>query len=88
MLRAAGVVKDWVLIYLSWAIFKSPVTQLNLIGYGISFAGVLVYNNIKLKMLAEENAKKSDIKVEVEMEPLPVSAAVANTPVAEKTAPV
>jgi hypothetical protein len=37
----AGVVKDWLLIGLSALLYSSPVTKLNLIGYGIAFVAVL-----------------------------------------------
>ena len=43
-MNVAGVVKDWLLIGLSAALFGSPVTALNLAGYGVAFCGVVWYN--------------------------------------------
>jgi len=57
-MNIAGVVKDWLLIYLSWAIFAGPITALNLVGYSIAFSAVCYYNYSKLKGMNEENAKK------------------------------
>lgn len=39
-MNIAGVVKDWMLIGLSVALFKSAVTSLNLFGYFIAFLAV------------------------------------------------
>jgi len=46
-MNVAGVIKDWLLIGLSTALFKSPVTTLNLFGYLIAFTGVCWYNYAK-----------------------------------------
>lgn len=32
-MNIAGVIKDWMLIFFSYYLFKAPVTALNLIGY-------------------------------------------------------
>ena len=40
-LQLAGVVKDWLLIVMSAAVFRHALTPLNLGGYGIAFAGAL-----------------------------------------------
>jgi hypothetical protein len=32
-MNIAGVIKDWALIFFSWALFHAPVTTLNLVGY-------------------------------------------------------
>ncbi len=69
-MNIAGVVKDWLLIYLSWVIFAGPITALNLIGYSIAFCAVCYYNYSKLRGMNEENAKKSG-------EPRDAEAAVA-----------
>lgn len=47
-MNIGGVVKDWILIALSWAVYKSPVSPLNLFGYAIAFAAVCWYNLQKL----------------------------------------
>ena len=38
-LQLAGVVKDWLLIVMSAAVFRHALTPLNLGGYGVAFAG-------------------------------------------------
>jgi hypothetical protein len=57
-MNIAGVVKDWMLIYLSWLIFAGPITPLNLIGYSIAFVAVCWYNYVKLRAMNVETAKK------------------------------
>lgn len=58
-MNVAGVVKDWLLIAFSWSVIRDRVTQINLIGYMLAFAGVCWYNNSKLQeMKAQEAAKK------------------------------
>ena len=57
-MNIAGVVKDWLLIYLSWMIFAGPITALNLIGYSIAFSAVCWYNYVKLKSMSADTAKK------------------------------
>lgn len=46
-LNVAGVVKDWLLIGLSYALYHSPVTAIQLWGYGLAFLGVGWYNQQK-----------------------------------------
>ena len=41
-LQLAGVVKDWLLIVMSAAVFRHALTPLNLGGYGLAFAGAQV----------------------------------------------
>ncbi|EFN57597.1 hypothetical protein CHLNCDRAFT_51167 [Chlorella variabilis] len=48
-MNVAGVVKDWILILLSYLIYKAPVTAMNLEGYGLAFAAVCFYNFRKLQ---------------------------------------
>jgi hypothetical protein len=62
-MNIAGVVKDWMLIYLSWVIFAGPITPLNLIGYGIAFSAVCWYNYVKLRAMSADNAKKEGEKL-------------------------
>ncbi|PRW59075.1 sugar phosphate phosphate translocator [Chlorella sorokiniana] len=50
-MNIAGVAKDWLLIALSWLLYKAPVTALNLEGYGLAFLAVLYYNYSKLKSM-------------------------------------
>eukprot|EP00887_Chlorella_sp_A99_P000804 scaffold5.g804.t1 len=61
-MNIAGVAKDWLLILLSYLMYKAPVTAINLIGYGIAFAAVCYYNYVKLqsmKAAAKPEAKAS-----------------------------
>jgi hypothetical protein len=48
-MNIAGVVKDWMLIGLSIAVFHSAISRLNLLGYLVAFAGVCWYNWRKLQ---------------------------------------
>ncbi|KAG1680763.1 hypothetical protein FOA52_008096 [Chlamydomonas sp. UWO 241] len=50
-MNIAGVIKDWMLIFFSWSIFKAPVTVLNLTGYIFCCSGVVIYNHLKLQAL-------------------------------------
>eukprot|EP00201_Polytomella_parva_P014222 CAMPEP_0175062402 /NCGR_PEP_ID=MMETSP0052_2-20121109/14148_1 /TAXON_ID=51329 ORGANISM="Polytomella parva, Strain SAG 63-3" /NCGR_SAMPLE_ID=MMETSP0052_2 /ASSEMBLY_ACC=CAM_ASM_000194 /LENGTH=103 /DNA_ID=CAMNT_0016328419 /DNA_START=844 /DNA_END=1155 /DNA_ORIENTATION=+ len=54
-MNIAGVVKDWMLIGLSFLIFKSSITSLQVGGYLIAFSGVCWYNYNKLQQ-ARQNA--------------------------------
>lgn len=49
-IRVTGVVRDWIVVLLSAVIFAdTKLTPINLVGYGIAIAGVVAYNNHKLK---------------------------------------
>jgi hypothetical protein len=48
-MNVCGVIKDWILIGLSVAVFHSSVTHVNLIGYSIAFLGVAWYNYQKVQ---------------------------------------
>lgn len=41
-MNIAGVIKDWMLIFFSFYLFKAPVTALNLAGYAFCCTGVLL----------------------------------------------
>lgn len=60
-MNVAGVVKDCVMIFLSYETFGSPVTRLNIFGFAISVAGVKLYNRRKQQIAAkaERQAKYS-----------------------------
>ncbi|XP_041018634.1 probable sugar phosphate/phosphate translocator At3g17430 [Juglans microcarpa x Juglans regia] len=72
-IRVAGVLKDWILIALSTALFpESIITSLNIIGYAIALCGVIVYNYLKVRdartsQLSPESLPDSVIK-ELKME--------------------
>ena len=51
-MNVAGVVKDWLLIGLSVALFGAPVTRLQLAGYSVALGGVFYYNYQKIKGMA------------------------------------
>ena len=63
-MNIAGVIKDWMLIFFSWSVFKAPVTATNLLGYFFCCSGVVVYNHMKLQALkasvASTSAKDSE----------------------------
>ena len=39
-MNIAGVIKDWLLIFCSFYLFRAPVTALNMVGYAFCCAGV------------------------------------------------
>jgi hypothetical protein len=47
--------RDWILIYLSHAIYKNPISRLNLFGYSIAFCAVGVYNQMKIRQQMERS---------------------------------
>ncbi len=53
-MNIAGVIKDWMLIFFSYAVFHAPVTRLNLVGYAFCCSGVAVYNYQKLQLLKKK----------------------------------
>ncbi|GMH42906.1 hypothetical protein BSKO_10828 [Bryopsis sp. KO-2023] len=53
-MNIAGVIKDWLLIFFSYSVFKAPVTFLNLFGYVFCCSGVAVYNYMKLQMIKKK----------------------------------
>lgn len=61
-MNIAGVIKDWMLIFFSFYLFKAPVTKLNLLGYAFCCSGVAVYNHQKLQAIRAKVAAqvKSD----------------------------
>ncbi|KAJ9533354.1 hypothetical protein QJQ45_026415 [Haematococcus lacustris] len=65
-MNVAGVVKDWLLILLSVVLYGSPVTTTQLMGYGLAFAGVCVYNYQKIQSLKQQNSKVVDTSDKVE----------------------
>jgi mannose/fructose/N-acetylgalactosamine-specific phosphotransferase system component IIC len=75
-MNIAGVVKDWLLIWISYSFFKAPVTTLNIVGYAIAFLAVCYFNYIKFKSMNQETSKKEDVKTDVEM----VSDSPCNSP--------
>jgi len=60
-MNIAGVIKDWMLIFFSYAVFHAPVTPLNLFGYAFCCTGVGVYNYQKLQVL-QQKALQQKIK--------------------------
>ncbi len=39
-MNIAGVIKDWLLIFCSYYLFRAPVTALNMLGYAFCCTGV------------------------------------------------
>lgn len=49
-IRVTGVVRDWLVVLTSAVLFAdTKLTPINLVGYAIAIAGVVAYNNYKLK---------------------------------------
>uniref|UniRef100_A0A0E0LQY8 Sugar phosphate transporter domain-containing protein n=1 Tax=Oryza punctata TaxID=4537 RepID=A0A0E0LQY8_ORYPU len=63
--RVTGVVRDWSVVLLSAAIFAdTQLTFINIIGYAVAIAGVVAYNNHKLKVKPQGSEQQStDSKV-------------------------
>lgn len=60
-MNIAGVLKDWILIWMSANVFAAPVSALNLAGYFLAFLAVCYYNNHKLQqMRSREKANAKD----------------------------
>jgi Triose-phosphate Transporter family len=55
-MNIAGVIKDWMLIFFSYYLFKAPVTALNLAGYAFCCTGVAIYNYMKLQLIRQKAA--------------------------------
>lgn len=64
-MNIAGVIKDWLLIFFSFAVFKAPVTLVNLIGYLFCCSGVAIYNYMKLQMIKKKVAEEEGIQEEL-----------------------
>ncbi|XP_008787572.1 probable sugar phosphate/phosphate translocator At3g14410 isoform X1 [Phoenix dactylifera] len=63
-IRVAGVVRDWVVVLLSALLFSdTKLTLINLLGYGIAIAGVVAYNNHKLRK--EALRMSSEVRVDI-----------------------
>eukprot|EP00798_Chlamydomonas_sp_ICE-L_P001689 gene1689-33086_t len=62
-MNVAGVIKDWLLIGLSVLMFGTPVTGIQLAGYGLAFLGVCYYNYIKVTSMSQASASQA-VKVE------------------------
>lgn len=45
-MNIAGVIKDWMLIFFSFYLFRAPVTALNLFGYAFCCTGVRLSANL------------------------------------------
>eukprot|EP00239_Pterosperma_sp_CCMP1384_P005882 CAMPEP_0197853150 /NCGR_PEP_ID=MMETSP1438-20131217/22186_1 /TAXON_ID=1461541 /ORGANISM="Pterosperma sp., Strain CCMP1384" /LENGTH=348 /DNA_ID=CAMNT_0043467455 /DNA_START=374 /DNA_END=1420 /DNA_ORIENTATION=- len=60
-MNIAGVVKDWLLIFLSFYLFHAQISSLSLGGYLVAFFGVCYYNYAKLqsKLSAPQEAKRA-----------------------------
>ncbi|GFH22458.1 TPT domain-containing protein [Haematococcus lacustris] len=58
-MNIAGVIKDWMLIFFSFYLFRAPVTWINLLGYGFCCSGVVVYNHMKLQAIKAKVATQN-----------------------------
>ena len=57
-LNVAGVVKDFILILISSAVFEAPISSTQLVGFSVAAGGVFYYNYSKFKeaLAAQESA--------------------------------
>ena len=53
-MNVAGVIKDWILIFISSLLFDAPISNTQLEGYLLAFAAVCFYNYTKFKEREEE----------------------------------
>lgn len=60
-MNIAGVVKDWILIALSYVLYHAPVTAINLMGYGVAFAAVLYSQWVKLQNMKAANKPEAKV---------------------------
>jgi hypothetical protein len=67
-MNVAGVIKDWGLIWISFSFFGAPISTMSIVGYLIAFAAVCYFNVIKLRSMNEDNAKKEDLKTDIELQ--------------------
>eukprot|EP00192_Tetraselmis_astigmatica_P021221 CAMPEP_0117696336 /NCGR_PEP_ID=MMETSP0804-20121206/28624_1 /TAXON_ID=1074897 /ORGANISM="Tetraselmis astigmatica, Strain CCMP880" /LENGTH=283 /DNA_ID=CAMNT_0005510479 /DNA_START=161 /DNA_END=1012 /DNA_ORIENTATION=+ len=83
-MNIAGVIKDWMLIFFSYFLFKAPVTTVNLVGYFFCCSGVAVHQYKKLQLMKQKDALKTkaggdDKKAEMgAASPLPIQAAASD----------
>lgn len=63
-MNIAGVIKDWMLIFASFYMFKAPLTWTNLAGYAFCCSGVVVYNHMKLQAIRAKVAASAGGKDE------------------------
>lgn len=68
-MNIAGVIKDWMLIWMSMRMFTAPVTFLNLVGYTVAFLGVCWYNYIKLNAAKAKVPKPGGVQAADEEAP-------------------
>ena len=48
-MNVAGVIKDWILIFISSLLFDAPISNIQLGGYVLAFLAVCYYNYVKFK---------------------------------------
>ncbi|KAK2966308.1 hypothetical protein RJ640_018119 [Escallonia rubra] len=67
-MNVAGVVKDWILIGISWSVIKDRVTPVNLMGYVVALLGVLYYQQAKLQAMKKAVDKEKEGQGEGDVE--------------------
>lgn len=55
-MNVAGVIKDWILIFISSMLFDAPISNTQLGGYLLAFVAVCYYNYAKFKEKERANA--------------------------------
>lgn len=71
-MNLAGILKDWVLIGLSVALYSSRTTTLQLAGYSIALCGVVYYNYHKLHKSGSPAADQQQQQQQSEHQKVPV----------------
>lgn len=61
-MNIGGVIKDWLLIGLSIAMYRSPVSRLNLAGYFVAFLSVCYYNFTKISAAHQQAQQQATAK--------------------------
>jgi len=75
-MNVAGVIKDWILIFISSVLFDAPISGVQLAGYFLAFLAVMYYNYAKIQereqmsgALNSSNMNSSTSKGGEEMQP-------------------
>eukprot|EP00884_Botryococcus_braunii_P008410 jgi/Botrbrau1/17570/Bobra.0166s0017.1 len=63
-MNIAGVIKDWLLIALSYLLFRAAISRLNLGGYLVAFGGVCWYNYRKIVGMQQRQAAQAAAAVD------------------------
>lgn len=62
VLTLAGIVKDLMLVFLSVAVFGTPVTQLQYLGYTVALMGLNLHKEYKKQVVVEKSSEESTVE--------------------------